>query len=393
MIEATKIPIPFKLVQAEDFTNWQGDTAVEAWRRLMLQVRQMTGAKAREAAASDLPTQQIADLPNPPARPSQAFGSQIAGFAIVASLGVWFMNSGKLSVIFAFTIGVALLVLVLFRIAESDISPRMRALAAQWLLPRQNGIRVNTAEALNHIFEAIFGSEHFSAFCFVRATVVSVLLLGLLLVLARTVLGATVHFNAGVWISLAFYAGCVNVVGDYFALYCTRIMLRLFKKGVDIIVVLLLDFIITSAIFVCTIGVGIFVIYAVSVLNHNTSILQGDTLAGAVLHNLTRVIMQPYLGIFDPTSPDLLPVGQQRLIYASAITTFMTTIWLWAALLLSPIVRLLVWAGGTGLTTIGFVFDVYNAPFAALGYLAALIILFAGSSAWGASVLIASILK
>jgi hypothetical protein len=42
MIEPVKIPLAFKLVQTEDFTNWRGDTQSEPWRRLVLQVRAMT---------------------------------------------------------------------------------------------------------------------------------------------------------------------------------------------------------------------------------------------------------------------------------------------------------------------------------------------------------------
>jgi hypothetical protein len=126
-------------------------------------------------------------------------------------------------------------------------------------------------------------------------------------------------------------------------------------------------------------------------LNNDVSMLRGDTFGNAVLRDLMRVIHQPYLDLYDPSSPDLLPVGQRRLIYASAITTFMTSIWLWVALLLSPIVRLLVWVSGVGVTTVGFIFDVHRTPFAALGYLCALIVLLAGCSVWGTTEVLAAL--
>ena len=394
LIEPVKIPFAFKLVQAEDFTGWSGDAQAEDWRRLVLQIRAMTRAEPAELAStvSNPPASVAAPAPSAaPVKHPRPIGAflTISGLAVLAI--VWIFGLKSPSAPFAAIIGVALMILLLFRAAEADISPRMRALATQWLLPRPGGIRVNTAEALNHLFEAMFGREHFSAFCFVRATVASVVFLGMLLILARTVLGATVQFNAGVWISLFLFGGSVNILGDYSSLYCTRIMLRLYKKGVNIGIIVIADFLITAAIFVSAIGLGIFVIYYISILNHDTSMLGGDLLAGAVLRDLTRVVRQPYLDLYAPSSPDLLPVGQQRLIYASAITTFMTTIWLWAALLLSPIVRLLVWAGGAGLTAIGFIFDVHNTPFAALGYLGALIVLVAGGCVWGASEAVSAI--
>jgi hypothetical protein len=313
------------------------------------------------------------------------------GIGLLAIVWVWGLKAP--SAFFAVIIGIAVMILLLFKTAEADISPQMRALATQWLLPRTGGIRVNTGEALNQLFQAMFGREHFSAFCFVRSTVASSTFLAILLILARTVLGATVQFNMGVWISLFLFGGSVNMLGDYCSLYCTRLMLRLYKNGANILVVLTVDLCITTSIYLGSIALGIFVIYLISALNHDTSMLRGDSLAGAVVRDWTLVVRQPYLDLYDSSSPDLLPTGQQRLLIASGITTFMTTIWLWAVLLLSPVVRLMVWAGSAGLTTVGFIFDVHNTPFAAIGYLGALIVLLAGSCVWGASEVFAAIVR
>jgi hypothetical protein len=304
--------------------------------------------------------------------------------------GAWLAAPKAFSGIFAITIGVAAVVFILFRMAESDVSPRMRALATQWLLPRPREAYVTSAEALDHLFKAVFGDEHLSAYCFVRAAAISIVFLAIVLFLIRYVLGATVIFNAGTWASLFLYAGSVNILGDYSSLYVTRIMLRLYRNGVHIGLLVIVDLIATVLVFVATLGVAILVINGISAINGDTSVLQGTGLLESVVRDLTRVIHQPYLELYSPGSPELLPPGQRRLVYASAATTFMTSIWIWTALLLSPVFRLMVWAGGTGLTVVGFVFDVHRSPFAALGYLGALIVLLVGGTLWGAGEVIAA---
>jgi hypothetical protein len=392
LIENVKIPFAFKLIQAEDFTDWTGDTQADAWRRLLLGIQGMIGAKRAELAPSEGRSEaNLAASPTVGRPPAIGAFVTSLGLGLLAVVWVWGLKAP--SAFFAGTIGVALLILLLFRTAERDISPRMRALATQWLLPRTGGVRVNTAEALNQLFEAIFGRDHFSSFCFVRSTFASATFLAMLLILARTVLGPTTTFNTGVWISLFLFGGAVNILGDYSSLYCTRIMLRLYSRGMYIGFVLASDFVITISIFLFSIVLGIFTIYYISVLNHNASMLHGDSLWGAVLRDWTIVVRQPYLDLYHSSSPEILPPGQQRLLVASAMTTFMTSIWLWAALLLSPVVRLIIWAGSAGLTTIGFIFDVHNTPFAAIGYLGALIVIMAGSCAWGASAVFAAIIR
>jgi TIR domain len=384
MIETVRVPLAFKLIQTEDFTGWEGDRKSECWTRLVLQVRAMARTQSSDQMAEDSKPPQVAAV-------SRSSGAILASSALATLWTVWTWSPKALSGVFAVTLGIAAVVFLLFRMAESDVSPRMRALATQWLLPRVGGAHVKTAEAFNHLFEAVFGNEHFSAYCFVRATAASVVFLTIVLLLIRFVLGATVVFTPGTWISLFLYAGTVNILGDYSALYVTRVMLRLYRNGMNIVLIVLVDFIATLAVFVATIGAAILVIYGISVLNGDTSALDGAGLGEAVLRDLTRVVRQPYLDLYSPHSPDLLPPGQRRLLYGSAATTFVTSIWLWAALLLSPVFRLLVWVTGTGLTAVGFFFDVYRAPFAALGYLGALIILIVGSTIWGVGEIVAGL--
>jgi hypothetical protein len=170
-------------------------------------------------------------------------------------------------------------------------------------------------------------------------------------------------------------------------------MLRLYKGGLNIVTVLFLDLVITFAIFAATIAFGILLIDSIGVFNGNQQILDGGTLGQAVVRDITRVVVTPYLDFFNPSSTLLLPTGQQRLIYISAITTFMTSIWLWTALMFTPIARVLFWAGGAGLTTIGIIFDVHTTPFAALGYLSALIVILSGGSVCAATEVVSAVIK
>jgi hypothetical protein len=397
MIEHVRVPLAFKLIQTEDFTSWHGEVDSDSWERLVLQIRGMTGRAPTTQAGKEITPEHVAAASRPPGRSPEGAspaGAIICCSALIGLWSAWAITPKAVSGVFAATIGIAAIVFLVFRMVEFDVSPRMRALATQWLLPRVGGGNVKTAEALNHLFEAVFGSEHFSAFCFVRATATSIVFLTIVLLLIRFVLGATIVFTPGTWISLFLYAGAVNIFGDYFSLYVTRVMLRLYQKGMNIGLIVIIDLIATVAVFVGTIGLAILVIYSLSVLNGDTSVLHGTSLSKSVLHDLFRVVRQPYLELFSPGSPDLLqPPAQRRLLYASAATTFVTSIWLWAALLLSPIFRLLVWAGGRGLTAVGFFFDVYRMPFAALAYLGATIVLLVGGTVWGAGEVMAGLTK
>jgi hypothetical protein len=214
MIEKCTPPLNFKLTQTENFTEWQGNRLAEPWLRLILQVRAMVNAPD----APFVPKAMFAALTSQHSKPSKYFGRMLTVLALFVAGLFWFWGRDSLVVYFAVIIGIALLLLFLFKTAEKDINPRMRALATQWLLPRKGGAHVSTAEALNQIFEAVFGEDHFSAFCFVRSTIASASLLALLIVLTRMLFGATVQFTLGVWVSLIFFAGCVNVMGDYASL-------------------------------------------------------------------------------------------------------------------------------------------------------------------------------
>jgi hypothetical protein len=393
MLEPVRLPLAFRLLQTEDFTGWDGDKEAECWKRLTLQIRAMAALPVPDPSVSIDPAlnsrgfRRLATSQR--GGTSVSYGAMLTLLAVSALIGARLLAPGNLSGILAATIGIAAVVFLLFRMAESDVSPRMRALATQWLLPRPREAFISSAEAMNHLFNAVFGERHLSSYCFVRAALASVVFLAIVIVLIRYILGATVVFTAATWASLILYASSVNVVGDYSALYLTRVMLELYRRGYNIGLLVVVDFAATVLVFVTTVAAAIAIINGISAINGNATVLRGATFSQSVVRDVTRVVHQPYLDIYEPTSPDLLPVGQRRLLYASAATTFVTSIWLWAALALAPAFRVIVWAGGTGLTAVGFIFDVHRTPFAALGYFGALIVLVTGGTIWGTGVVFA----
>jgi hypothetical protein len=318
--------------------------------------------------------------------------SLVAALAVVIVISR--LNEGPSRGILAVTIGVAMVVVLLFGAAEFDMSPKAHILAVRWLLPRKGEPSVKTAQALTQLFEAVFGDHHLSAYCFVRSAIASVTFLAIALIIIRWVLGATVVFNLGTWVSLALYACTVNVLGDYAALYVTRTMLKCYRKGWNIVKVVIVGFTGTIVVFVATLSLAIVIIYGVSALNGTLHYEDGRGFGGLVVGKIALALKQPYLEIYYPKSPDLLkPAGHRRLLYASFATTFVTGIWLWAALALSPVFRIIVWAGGTGLTVLGVIFEVHKSPFLALGYVGAVIVLGGGAGLWGVHQAAALIIK
>lgn len=85
--------------------------------------------------------------------------------------------------------------------------------------------------------------------------------------------------------------------------------------------------------------------------------------------------------------------GSATLMHASLATAYLTSIWLWLALIFTPIVRILVWSRTTGLTAIGRILDAQNKPMVALGYATALVILACGSLVWGVGHALATMVR
>jgi hypothetical protein len=392
--EPVRLPLAFRLLQTEDLSNWQGERDAEAWQRVLFQVRALLGLPL------DLSDRSKQDDANKPIGGQVVLRSSIAPLAAIAVLVVVLVIWGQRSNSFAVALGLALLAFFLFRFAEHDLSPHMKALATRWLLPQDGQFSVNTPEAFNYLFEAVFGRRHFTAECFVRSTLISAAFLTIILVLSMLRFGYVIHGPSAI-IAIFLFGFIVNPLGDYIALFKTRILLQRYKAGMNIIPIILIDIVGIFLIFITAISVSAIIIYGIIDLTGGISVVRNEPCLSfngyldAVWKSVALAIHQPIIDFFGQDSTTCgLPkddLGGRILLYSSFLTMFMTSLWLWIALLLSPIIRFLVWSRGTGLTFIGFIFDVHNAPFAAMGYLSAFLILVCGALVWGAGEVAAAV--
>lgn len=371
-IEPVRVPLAFRLLQTEDLSKWGGERDAEAWQRILLQVRALLGLPPAEKSF------QSAVHPHPPV----ALRSSILPLAVLAALGglvpIWAQKAASGS--FAIALGLAALAFILFRLAEHDLSPHMKALAKRWLLPQDGQFKVDTAEAFNHLFEAVFGRRHFSAECFVKSTLVSAAFFTIITFISALVFLDHIDWRPSSLIVVFFFGFIVNALGDYVALLKTRLLLRSYKKGWSIVPLLVIDFASVLIIFAAATMLTIALVY----LMGGQPFTDWSNYLRSVFASLREVSHQPLIDLFGlKYDVARYPVSDRILLYSSLITMFMTSLWLWIALLLAPVVRFIVWSRVTGLTLLGLIFDVHNAPFAAMAYLSAFIIMFLGGLTWG----------
>jgi len=387
-IDQVRLPLPFTLLQTTNLTDWNGNTTAEPWQRVILQVRALLGRRPEDSApASGEEAAAISDK----GMVLRASIAPLATFAVlVVALIIWGSKSGAGP--FAIALGLALLAFLLFRLAEHDLSPHMKALAARWLLPKTNQFRVGTAEAFNYLFEAVFGRTHFSAECFVKSTLISTAFLTIIVVIAILIFGDQVHHTPSTVIGVFLFGFTVNVVGDYLALLKTRLLLRRYKAGVNIMLILLMDVVGVIVIFAAVLTLAILVIYGLLFIAGTQDFPSWRGYLGAAGRDVMEVLLQPFIDFLGYHLPiKRFPLPDKIMMYSSFLTMFMTSLWLWMALVLSPFVRVIIWSQFTGLTVIGYLFDVHRAPFAAMGYLCSFLILMTGTAVWGVGEVAAAI--
>ena len=61
-LQEVRLPIAFRLLQAEDFTSWAGDVEADCWKRLILQIHGMSGLPPKDYR------QETDEVPPPPSR-------------------------------------------------------------------------------------------------------------------------------------------------------------------------------------------------------------------------------------------------------------------------------------------------------------------------------------
>lgn len=367
-IENMPLPLGFKLVQTEDLTDWNSDRNANSWQRIMLQARALSAHEERQSAngsqssAADTASSSITigkiSVLNGEKR--SAVGPGILTLTAVALLtATWVYGSGEKSSLLVGTAFVAAFTLIMFRFAEDDLNPAYKAIARRWFLPVTGRVAIGPIEAFYKLFEAVFGSKHLSWKCFRRSATASIIIFTLSAYLFDVFLyerAMLTGLYADKWRTLALAAFLLissNIVGDYVSLWETRYLLKISQRRPSLIIpVVILDALLTPVALV----VGFFsVLIPIAII---------ATLIGA-------------------DAPKNMGSTDNAIFTASVATAYVTSIWLWLALTLGPVVRFLVWSRRTGLTAIGGFLDAERKPFTALGYVAALVILVAGTAIWG----------
>jgi hypothetical protein len=285
---------------------------------------------------------------------------------------------------------VAGLIFSLFKLAEQDFNPRMRALATQWLLPKKGEVQIKTAEAFHQLFEAVFDTHHFSAKCFVRMVLIASLFSWTLIAISELLIGPLVQWSVQSVLTILLFGATINTLGDYMALWKTRRLLRAYKDGGRLTTLLAIDAVASLLIFILVVTLAVLVVLAIDYANSfveaggaKPRFTSFQDYLGIAAGYVAQILKQPYFQIFHPASDQLFNQGSRLLLYVSFATHFMASVWLWAALLLSPLLRGLALTRGAGLVMVAAVFDVHRAPFTALGYLCSMTAIGLGLIVWG----------
>jgi hypothetical protein len=232
LIDAVPLPRGFKLVQTEDLVEWSGDRNVDAWQRIMLQVRALVGkpeiarSDASTLVAEPLTAVTAAETDPPAAAASTGTGLLTITAAIILA-GTWFYGTQQQSPLITGTVALAALAFVLFRFAESDLSPAVKAIASRWFLPVEGKVHVSAIEAFSNMFEAVFGRQHLSWKCLWRSAVASSVAIVTLFVIGDLSVGygELIHWfkfwnGEQVVSNMLIFSMFIlaNVIGDYLSL-------------------------------------------------------------------------------------------------------------------------------------------------------------------------------
>ena len=388
-LEQVKPPLGFRSLHTEDFGNWQGDLTAENWQRLTLQTKALKEAAQPKAVNVDTSTSPLEPALAGPASAAPAptgkgpfnASATIALTTVPLMAAAWFFSSGPQLGVMGLTVILALLAFLLFRQADLDMHPHMKALASRWLLPQQGRAKVNMSEAFLRLFEAVFGPRHFSWRCIWRSMVASTLgLIVMLLVFDYFQTGASLlDFEGGVTdlaVSMIALGIPVNVLGDYLSLWETRTLLHVAARRPVLLPLLIpLDALLTLLIWIVSLSLPFFLF----VINEGQDVKELVEL----LYRGLEIASQGLLDISTYELKTLSDVDDAIVLGAMLATSYITSLWLWLAVLGAPLARLLVWSRTSGLSSLGRFIDTENRPFTALGLLIALLILLTGSMIWG----------
>ena len=121
--------------------------------------------------------------------------------------------------------------------------------------------------------------------------------------------------------------------------------------------IVLIDIVGILAIFAIAVSIAIFLIYGIYYVTRAYPFTSVNEYFDTAKRSVSEVLSQPLIDTFgyNPWGVKSYELQNKILIYSAFITMCMTSLWLWIALILSPVIRALVWSRFTGLTLVGFI--------------------------------------
>ena len=402
-------PSPFNRLHTEKLSDWGGDTESEAWQRTLAQVLALIapqgatiydaptgtkgnigGSKRVEGRTEDRPHHFLARYAS-----TNLSHYLLTCFFVLSALAALFglrmLWPDQTYDIAAITLVLAVTSLALFRIADVCLGPHTKVLARGWLFPASGSVATKTAEAFNAMFEAVFRPEHFTWKCFIRSALASSIALPIMFIFFDL---AIIEVDAMTrWVSEpASRAGLlylvfpllplfsINILGDYISLFETRMLLQFARTQPNwLLPIVVFDAILTALIF----SLATVLIYCLTFMDgNNFSILY---LAKVFLTHVYYLLVALPFGLSIPEA-DLNFLGSWNIVtltfYAGLATAYITSVWLWIAVLYAPIARFLLGSRAIEITWFGQLFETASRPVGALGYLIAILILVTGGIIW-----------
>ena len=404
-------PMFFRRHQYEDLTNWSGQPEALSFQRLAIQlVAFAKGQQVADTLPLDNETAPRLD-PSVAATVERAsalsrWGGGLAILALLAALIAWYREFDVVQSIGPYAASVLVLAasaLALFRAAEVALPAGPKALVARWLAGEKS---FSSSEAFLTMFEGVFGKRHWTLGCFARSMLatlfVYVVLLALFIDFERLLAqaGAEGAFNPRIggddWqlkekleksaLLLLVIVPLTNIFADFVSLWQTRKVLQLSANGrLPLWLGVILDALLTAAVFVVMLPIGpMLAIYAADgpLKDGAASYAAFSPEAWAAALGFVPEVWRGFWAIFEGH-----PIGEiDAVLTAEAslstttlliafVTTFITSVWLWLALLAAPIFWLMSAGRRKGAGWLGRMTGAARRPIQTLGYGAAAAVL------------------
>lgn len=393
-------PLFFRRHQYEDLTEWSGAPEALSFQRLAIQLVAFSrGQQQADLLPLDGETPPRLD---PIAEKQEEAVSALRrwagfGFAIAVLVGVIAYVRGYDLLDDLGPYNATLLVLAgaaigLFRAAEIAMPAGPKALVARWLAGERS---YSSAQAFLTMFEAVFGKNHWTISCFWRSATATLFVYVVLLALfvdfdrltaqvaaegafAPKFEGANYELKKKLEESallLLIIVPLTNIFADYVSLWETRKILQWSTGRLPLWLGVLLDAVLTAAVFLALLPIGPMIsIYAAAGKDYAAFSPQAWEAAVAFVPEVWRgfwMIFEGHpLAEIDAALSAEASLSTTTLLIAFA-TTFITSVWLWLALLAAPFFWLMSAGRRQGASWLARATGATKRPIQSLGYGAA----------------------